>query len=385
MNEVQLDTVVHFGRDIMRPKIISIVTYVTESTKHTSLRANSSYEDFVTLLEETSEIRREDCKLYNFVHGCPCVISSVQDFTVMINMHKTNPGTPFHIWIANGLRVPSQNSQNFIYDFCSSGKGLSTTKDTGSGRGLSSTKARGPLWHNSFPDPKPKYRGYPKTNGRGLNPRRSGPFVDDENDSFKTIRTYIPPSKEPSIPQSNIHLSNEPVLTNVPQSNEPFQTIPTNVPLSNEPFTTQSSIHLLNEPVLTNVPHSNEPMLTNVSLSIEPKPIIGQTKTLNSLSSLTGTLELLKLYPRYGVAYTNHVESWNNIILKMTSYGRTDYVNIEDGTFPCHWWQTMGIPCEHEVCALGLANVDSTTRISEYNTYKAVYEPIWIPIRGIKQ
>ncbi|KAF6152216.1 hypothetical protein GIB67_036063 [Kingdonia uniflora] len=220
MNEVQLDTVVHFGGDIIRPKIRSIVTYVTESTKHTSLRAHSSYEDFVTLLEETSEIRREDCKV------------------------------------------------------------LSTTKDTGSGRGLSTTKARGPLWHNSFPDPEPKYRGYPKTNGRGLDPRRSGPFVDDENDSFKTIRTYIPPSKEPSIPQSNIHFSNEPVLTNVPQSNEPFQTILINVPLSNEPFTTQSSIHLLNEPVLTNVPHSNEPMLTNVSLSIEPKPIIGQTKTL---------------------------------------------------------------------------------------------------------
>ncbi|KAF6145202.1 hypothetical protein GIB67_041397 [Kingdonia uniflora] len=432
-------------------------------------------------------------------------------------MHKTNPGTPFHIWIVNDLNVPSQNSQNFISDFYSSGKGLSTTKNTGSRRGLSTTKARGPLRHNSFPDPEPEYRGYPEINDRGLDPRRFGPFVDDENDYFETIRTDVPPSNEPSIPQSNVRLSNEPV------------------------------IYLSNEPVLTNVPPSNEPMLTNVPLSIKPEPIIGQTETsaefrfepqleqmkdlldfwfkstaymndpydfskefnigdlyldrielknhirayavvnkfnlehilsneykivtrrppkvghtswrclgliftvmtLDSSSSLTGTPKLLMLYPRYGVAYTNHVESWNNVILKvrdlpihvfieelriiysemsytyreeaeksqarlmpwatdhcdsrkfvadsltcrvctsrhhfqMTSYGRTDSVNIEDDTCSYRWWRMMGIPCEHRVRALGLANVDPTTCISEYytnNTYKAVYEPIWIPIR----
>ncbi|KAF6161274.1 hypothetical protein GIB67_009161 [Kingdonia uniflora] len=156
---------------------------------------------------------------------------------------------------------------------------------------------------------------------------------------------------------------------------------------------------------------------------------------------------------RYGVAYTNHVESWNNIILKvrdlhihvfieelrricsemsytyreeaeksqahltpwdtdycesrkfmansltcrvrtsrhhfqMTSYGITDLVNIKDGTCFCRWWQTMSIPCKHEIHALGLANVDPTVRVSEYftnDTYKAVYEPIWIPIREIEQ
>ncbi|KAF6169171.1 hypothetical protein GIB67_013601 [Kingdonia uniflora] len=271
MKGVQLYTIVHFGEDIVRPKIGSIVSYVGGSTKLTSLRAHSSYKDFVTLLEETSKIRREDCKLYNFVHGCACVISSVLDFTVMINMHKTNPGTPFHIWIVNELRVPSQNSQNFISDFCSSGKGLSTTKDTGSGRSLSSTKARGPLGHNSFPDPEPKYRGYPETNVRGPDPCRFGPLVDDDdvpqsNNSFETIRTVVP------------YLLNEPVLTNVPQSNEYFQTIPTDVHLLNEPCISQSNLHLSNEPVLTNVHPSNEPMLTNVSLSIKPKPIIGQTE-----------------------------------------------------------------------------------------------------------
>ncbi|KAF6161776.1 hypothetical protein GIB67_013853 [Kingdonia uniflora] len=194
-------------------------------------------------------------------------------------MHKTNPGTPFHIWIVNDPRVPSQNSQNFISDFCSSDKGLSTTKNTGSGRGLSTTKAGGSLRHNSFLDPEPEYWGYPKTNDKWLDPCRFEPFMDDENDSFETIRTDVPPSNEPSIPQSNVHLSNEPVLTNVSQSNEPFQTIPTNVPLSNELSIPQSSIHLSNEPVLTNVPPSNEPMLTNVPLSIEPEPIIGQTET----------------------------------------------------------------------------------------------------------
>ncbi|KAF6166180.1 hypothetical protein GIB67_023890 [Kingdonia uniflora] len=221
MNGVQLYTIVHFGGDIVRPKFGSIVSYVGGSTKLTSLREHSSYEDFITLLEETSKIRHEDCKLYNFVHGCACAISSVQDFTVMINMHKTNPGTPFHIWIVNDLRVPSQNSQNFISNLCSSGKGLSTTKNTGLGKRLSTTKAEGPLRYNSFLDPKPEYRGYPKTNGTGLDLRRFGPFMDDDdvpqsNDSFKTIRTDVPPSNEPSIPQSNIHLSNEPVLPNVP-------------------------------------------------------------------------------------------------------------------------------------------------------------------------
>ncbi|KAF6151652.1 hypothetical protein GIB67_014171, partial [Kingdonia uniflora] len=42
---------------------------------------------------------------------------------------------------------------------------------------------------------------------------------------------------------------------------------------------------------------------------------------------------------------------------QMTSYGRTDSVNIEDGTCSCHWWQTMG-----------LANADPTILVSEYFT-----------------
>ncbi|KAF6138076.1 hypothetical protein GIB67_033490 [Kingdonia uniflora] len=211
MDEVQLYTIVHLGGgDIVRSKIRSIVSYVGGSTKLTSLRVHSSYDDFITLLEDTSKIRREDCKLYNFVHGCACAISSVQDFTVMINMHKSNPDTPFHIWIVNELRVPSQN---FIYNLCSSGIALSTTKDTGSGKRLSTTKAGGPLRHNSFPDPEPKYIDYPKTNDRELDPCRFGCLADDDdvpqsNKSFETLCTDVPPSNEHNIPQSNVHLSN---------------------------------------------------------------------------------------------------------------------------------------------------------------------------------
>ncbi|KAF6135448.1 hypothetical protein GIB67_015301, partial [Kingdonia uniflora] len=526
-NGVQLYTIIYFGGDIVCPKIGSIVTYVGGSTKLTSIRAHSSYEDFVTLIEETSKICREDCKLYNFVHGCACAISSVQDFTVMINMHKTNPDTPFNIWIVNDHRVPSQNSQNFIYDLYSSGKGLSTTKDTGSGRGLSTTKAGGPLRHNSFPDPKPEYRGYPKTNGRGIDPRRFGPFVDDENDSFETICTDVPPSNEPSIPQSNVHLSNEPVLTNVSQSNEPFQTIPTNVSLSNESFIPQSSIHLSNELVLTNIPPSNEPILTNVPLSIVPEPIIGQTETsaefwfepqpeqvkdlmdfwFKSTAHTEDPYDFSKEF-NIGDLYRDRIELKNHIrayavvnrfnlehvlsneykimvrckchkyswqiyttrLVGSTIFRVSTYCSVHtcirveteggnaykatssrlvasiikqklrkdpnykpfriiddmqihhniDVTYNLAWHAkekshaelSARIPAtyellygsemvlalvvggkrwvylvKNEVRALGLANVDPTTRVSEYytnNTYKAIYEPIWIPIRGIE-
>ncbi|KAF6140623.1 hypothetical protein GIB67_013916 [Kingdonia uniflora] len=40
----------------------------------------------------------------------------------------------------------------------------------------------------------------------------------------------------------------------------------------------QSNVHLSNEPMLTNVHLLKEIMLANVPLSIEPEPIIGQTE-----------------------------------------------------------------------------------------------------------
>ncbi|KAF6162398.1 hypothetical protein GIB67_012546 [Kingdonia uniflora] len=267
MNGVQLYTIVHFGGDIVHLKIGSIVSYAGGSTKLISLRAYSSYEDFVTLLEETSEIRREDCK------------------------------------------------------------GLSTTKDTGSGKGLSTTKAGGPLSHNSFPDPDPEYRGYPETNGRGLDPRRYGV-------------AYI----------------------------------------------------------------NNVESWNNIILKVRDLPIhvfIEELRRIYLEMSYTYREEAKKSQARLTPWATDHCESRKFMAdsltckvrpshhhFQMTSYGRTDSVNIEDVTCLCRWWQTMGIPSEHGVRALGLANVDPTTRVFEYftnNTYKAVYEPIWIPIRGIEQ
>ncbi|KAF6176273.1 hypothetical protein GIB67_023564 [Kingdonia uniflora] len=45
--------------------------------------------------------------------------------------------------------------------------------------------------------------------------------------------------------------------------------------------------------------------------------LISTVMILDSSPSLAGTPELLLMYPRYGVAYTNHVESWNNVIFKI--------------------------------------------------------------------
>ncbi|KAF6140203.1 hypothetical protein GIB67_000251 [Kingdonia uniflora] len=207
------------------------------------------------------------------------------------------------------------------------------------------------------------------------------------------------------------------MLTNVPQSNKPFQSIATDVPLSNKPCISQSNIYLSNEPVLTNVPLSNEPMLTNVPHSIEPEPIIGQTEPSDpvglqyilgipkeiwfNLYIIMSREKAEKRQTRLTPWVTDRCESKKFVAdsptcrvrtpchhFQMTSYGRTDSINNEDGTCSCRWGQTMGIPCKHGVCVLGLANVDPTTRVSEYftnDTYKVAYEPIWIPIRGIEQ
>ncbi|KAF6152406.1 hypothetical protein GIB67_038029, partial [Kingdonia uniflora] len=264
-------------------------------------------------------------------------------------------------------------------------------------------------------------RGYPKINGRWLNPRRFGPFVDDDdvpqsNYSFETLRTDVPPSNEPSIPQSNVHLSNKLVLTNVSQSNEHFQTIPTDVPLSNDIYIFQSNFHLLNELVLTNFSLSNEPMLINVPLSIELEQIIGQTEPSAELRFEPQPEQVKDLvdFRFKSVVYTKDPydfskefnidpvglqfigipkETWSNLYIPMSreeaekSEARlTPWVTDHYGTCSCRWWQTMGIPYEYGVRALDLANVDPAIRVSEYFTndaFKAVYEPIWIPIRGI--
>ncbi|KAF6140892.1 hypothetical protein GIB67_042305, partial [Kingdonia uniflora] len=237
-------------------------------------------------------------------------------------------------------------------------------------------------------------------NGRGLDLHRFGLFVDDDDD----------------VPQSNVYLLNEHVLTNV----------------------LHLSIHISNEPLLTNVSPSNEPMLTNVPLSIEPKPIIGQTETsvefrfepqpeqvkdfldfrfksaaytevscdfskefnigdlyrdriklknhirayavenkfnlkhvLSNEYKIVHFTSMVCHFFRYRVTYKNHVESWNNIILKVRDLSMCLLRNYVESIRKC----PTRIPCKHGVRALGLANVDPTTSISEYftnNTYKQV-------------
>ncbi|KAF6153572.1 hypothetical protein GIB67_027439 [Kingdonia uniflora] len=478
MNGVQLCTIVHFGGDIVRPKIGSIVSYVGGSTKLTSLRAHSSYEDFVTLLEETREIHRKD-------------------------------------W-------------------------LSTTKDTGSGKGLPTTKAGGPLRHSTFPDPESEYRSYPEINGRGLVPPElqfeSQPeHVKDLVDfRFKFAAYTEDPyefSKEFNIGdlyRDRIELKNhirayavvnkfnlEYVLSNEYKivvrckgHKCSWQTYAIRL-VGSALFrvNTYYSVHTWIR-VETEGGNAYKAAFSRWVASIikqklqkdpnyKPSEIIDDMQIQHNIdvpynlawrskekahAEMRGSFEhayqLLtsyfaevrlvdpdfeldiqttsykdKRFTRYGVAYTNNVESLNNVILKardlpiyvfieelrrirsemsytyreeaeksqarlmpwatdhcesknfvadsltckvrtsrhhfqMTSYSRTDSVNIEDGTCLCRWWQTIGIPCKHGVRVLNLSNVDPTTRVFEYftnDTYKAAYKPIWIPKRGIEQ
>ncbi|KAF6165783.1 hypothetical protein GIB67_012680 [Kingdonia uniflora] len=207
------------------------------------------------------------------------------------------------------------------------GKGLSTTKDTGSGKRLSTTKVGGLLCHNSFPDPEPEYRGYPRANDRGLDPRRYGVaytnHVKSWNNAIVKVRYF-------------------PIYVFIEELHkiclEMSYTYREEAEMSQARLTPWAMDHY------------------------EIKKFVADSLTCR-------------------VCTVRHH-------FQMTSYGKTNLVNIEDDTCSYRWWQTMGIPYEHGVCALGLANVDPTTRVSEYftnNTYKVVYKLIWIPIRGIKQ
>ncbi|KAF6167894.1 hypothetical protein GIB67_027672 [Kingdonia uniflora] len=239
MNGVQLYTIIHFGGDIVCPKIRSIVSYVRVSTKLTSLRAHSSYEDSITLLKETNEIRCKD-------------------------------------W-------------------------LFTTKDIGSGRGLSTTKAGGHLRHNSFLDPKLEYRGYPETNGKWLDPRRFGPLVDNDD---------------------------------VPQSNESFKTI-SEFRFKPQPEQVKDLLDFwFKSAAYTEDPYDFSKEFNICDLyrdKIELKNHIRTYAVVNKFNLkhvLSNEYKIMvrckghkcfgKIYAtRYGVAYTNHVESWNNVILKV--------------------------------------------------------------------
>ncbi|KAF6150307.1 hypothetical protein GIB67_034006 [Kingdonia uniflora] len=212
--------------------------------------------------------------------------------------------------------------------------GLSTTKDTGSGRGLSTTKVRGPLRHNSFPDLEHEYKGYPEINGRGLDPRMFGPLVDDDNDIpqsnefFKIICIDVPPSNEPSIPQSNMRGSID----------HAYQLL------------TSYFAEVRYGVAYTNYVES----WNNVILKVTDPPIhvfIEELREICSEMSYTYKEEAEKSQARLTPWATDHCESRKFVEdsltcrvrtlrhhFQMTSYGRTDSVNIEDGTCSYRWW-----------------------------------------------
>ncbi|KAF6141052.1 hypothetical protein GIB67_006497 [Kingdonia uniflora] len=432
------------------------------------------------------------------------------------------------------------SSQNFISDLCSSGKRLSTTKDTSSGRGLSTTKAGGPLQHNSFPDPEPEYRGYSKTNGRGFDPRRFRLFMDDKNDSFEIIRTDVPPSNEPAefrfepqpeqvkdlldflfksaaytedpydfskkfnigdLYRDRIELKNhirvyavvnkfnlEHVMSNeykivVRCKGHKCSWLIYAISLVGSVMFRVSTYCFLHTCIRVETEggnaykaassrwaasiikqkqrkdpnykpsriiddmqiHYNIDVTYNLAwcakekahaemrgsfqhayqlltsyfaevrnpeiINVVPKVFLFAIHTFCAFhisNNIKTSLESTRIAFRMAaealtsIDFDKHMnairntdpvdlqyilgipkETWSNLYIPMS---RIDSVNIEDGTCSCRWWQTVGIPCDHGVRALGLANVDPTTRVSEYytnNTYKVVYEPIWIPIRGI--
>ncbi|KAF6145773.1 hypothetical protein GIB67_016222 [Kingdonia uniflora] len=289
MNEVQLYTIVHFGGDIVRPKIRSIVSYVGGSAKLTSLREYSSYEDFVTLLEETSKICHEDYTL------------TTKSWTYFLEMLGYN----FH----------------------------------------------------------------------GYDTRFS--VISDRN----------------------------PRIINVVPKVFPFA------------IHTLCAFHISN-----NIKTTLKSVRIAFRMATEALTSIDFDKHINAIHNEDPRS---LIHTRYGFAYTNHVKSWNNVILKVRDL--PIHVFIEELHRICsemsytfkekakksqarltpwamdHYpilkilkmvlvlvvgGKMMGIPCEHRVRALGFANADPATRVSEYftnNTYKAIYEPIWIPIRGIEQ
>ncbi|KAF6168768.1 hypothetical protein GIB67_012166 [Kingdonia uniflora] len=89
INGAQFYTIDHFGEDIVHPKIRLIVSYVGGSTKLTSLRAHSSYENFVILLEETSKICLEDSEFQSEPH--PEQVKDLLDFQFKSAAYTEDP------------------------------------------------------------------------------------------------------------------------------------------------------------------------------------------------------------------------------------------------------------------------------------------------------
>ncbi|PIA36754.1 hypothetical protein AQUCO_03200018v1 [Aquilegia coerulea] len=103
---------------------------------------------------------------------------------------------------------------------------------------------------------------------------------------------------------------------------------------------------------------------------------------------------------RYGIVTTNHVESWNKMIIGERMMPVTtivsmirdnvirhyrDYRNDSLKTCTCKWFQTMGIPCEHAMAAIKEVGFDPYKFVEVYylkETYIETYREEWTPTRG---
>ncbi|KAF6164139.1 hypothetical protein GIB67_017723 [Kingdonia uniflora] len=379
MNGVQHYTIVHFGGDIVHPKIGSIVSYVGGSTKLNSLRAHSSYEDFVTLLEETSKIRREDSEFW--FEPQPEQVKDLLDFRFKSAMYTEDPydfSKEFNnvdlyrdrIELKNHIRTYTViNKFNLEHVLSNEYKIVVPCKETDDGNAYKVTSSR---WVASII--KQKLRKDPNY--------KPSEIIDDMQIYHNIDVTYNLAWRAKEKAHAELY---NPIF-------HLFMLIWHLISMF---------CHLFG----CGVAYANHvESWNNVISKVRDLPIhmfIEELRRIYSEISYTYREEAEKSQARFTSWATNYCESRKFVAdsltcrvrtlryyFQITSYGRTDYVNIEDGTCFYRWRQTMGIPSEHGVCALGLANVDLTTRVSEYftnNTYKTIYEPIWILIRGIEQ
>ncbi|KAF6140221.1 hypothetical protein GIB67_000269 [Kingdonia uniflora] len=309
MNEVQLYTIVHFGGDIVRPKIGSIVSYVGGITKLTSLRAHSSYKDFVTLLEETSKIPREDSELQ--FESQPEQVKDLVDFQFKYAAYTEDP-----------------------YDF-------------------SKEFSLGDLYRDMI-KLKNHIRTYAVVNKFNLEHVLSNEYKIVMRGSFEhayqLLTSYFMEVRYGVAYTNHVESWNNVILK-----------------------VRNLSIYVF----IKELHRICSEMSYTYREEVEKSQACLTPWTMDYCESRKFMVDSLT----YRVCTLRHH-------FHMTSYGITDFVNIEDGTCSCRWLQIMGISCEYGVRALGLVNVDPTTRVFEYftnDTYKVVYEPIWIPIRGIEQ
>ncbi|KAF6136990.1 hypothetical protein GIB67_030754 [Kingdonia uniflora] len=332
MNGVQLYTIVYFGGDIVRLKIRSIISYIGGSTKLNSLRAHSSYGDFVTLLKETSEIYPEDSELQ--FESQPEQVNNLVHFLFKSAVYTEDPyyfSKEFNIGDLYRDRI---KLKNYI---------------------------RAYAIVNKF---NPEHVLHEQ--------RYKIVMRDSFEHTYQLLTSYF----------AEVRLINPDFVFDIQTTS-----------CKEKRFTRYGVAY-------TNHVESGN----NLILKVSDLPIHVFIKELNKIYSKMSYMyreeaeKSQALLMPWAIDHCESIKFMADLLtcrvrtsrhhFQMASYGRTDSINIEGGIFSCHWWQMMGIPCEHGVRTLSLSNVDRTTRVSEYftnYTYKAIYENIGILIRGIEQ